>query len=114
MFKQFPDGTLESLGLTKANLQIWARVNESTTKISDEYEPKGVISKYDLFWAEPAPLFQCTLDQWYYEFLGAWKNHVNEPVREHKVTGNHFSILQADHIGCFQEALNNALASRGL
>jgi hypothetical protein len=114
MFRHFPDGTLESLGLTKANLQTWARVNESTTKISDEYKPEGVISKYDLFWAPPAPLFGCTLEQWHDEFLGAWKNHVKEPFKEHKVEGNHFSILQGENIDCFQKALNGALTARGI
>jgi thioesterase domain-containing protein len=114
MFRKFPDGTLESLGLTKANVETWARVNETTRIACEKYEPKGTISKYDLFWAQPAEMFRCTPDQWYYEFLGAWKGYVKEPVREHSVKGNHFTILHPGQIECFQEALNKALEDRGL
>jgi thioesterase domain-containing protein len=114
VFRRFPDGTLESLGLTKSNVETWARVNEGTRIISEKYSPEGTVSKYDLFWVPPAPLFRCTDDQWYHEFLGAWKNYVNEPVREHLVAGSHFSILHGENIDVFQKALNRALLDRGL
>ncbi|KAF2137182.1 uncharacterized protein K452DRAFT_258153 [Aplosporella prunicola CBS 121167] len=126
IFARFPDGTLESMGLTHAKVETWSRINNNMQNITKSYEPQGKVSKFDIFWVPPLPQYNCSDEQWRYNWLAGWKNHVagstqadidvedsEGPLRYHRVEGSHFTILRPENIEVFQKALNTALELRG-
>ncbi|KAK8159613.1 putative non-ribosomal peptide synthase-like protein [Phyllosticta citrichinensis] len=127
IFARFPDGTLENLDLTYAKVETWQRINQNLQDITRAYEPTGKISKFDLFWVNPLPHFNCTDEVWRHEWLCEWKDYVEGasqkdveqddspgPLRYHRVQGTHFTILRPENIDVFQKALNRALETRGV
>lgn len=127
LFARFPDGTLENLDLSVPKVETWQRINENMQKITKSYVPVGSISKYDLFWVPPLPQYNCTDQEWRQDWLAKWKHHVlgatqndvdaeqsEGPLRYHRVEGTHFTILRPENVEVFQQALNDALKSRGI
>jgi thioesterase domain-containing protein len=127
IFARFPDGTLENLDLTVPKVEAWQRINDNMQAITRSYRPTGSVSKYDLFWVPPLPQYNCTDEEWRYDWLAQWEHHVTDATRSdvdneeskghlryHRVDGTHFTILRPENIEVFQKALNKALQARGV
>ena len=105
---------LDGLDLSLPRVEAWERVTKSMRNVVEDYRPEGQISKLDIFCVQPLPRWGFIYQRWLDEVLGKWNEYCATPVVFHHVDGHHFSVLRPEHIECFQQALNKALAARGV
>ncbi|KAF2718227.1 acetyl-CoA synthetase-like protein [Polychaeton citri CBS 116435] len=108
-----PEFIKENEDITVQRIQAYGRVEDCHRTIAAKYEPKGRVSKIDIFCADAMPHFNVEpLGSWD-AVLQQWKNYSDDPGL-HRVSGTHYSVLKKPQIEDFQDMLNKALVARGV
>ncbi|KAL8947019.1 MAG: hypothetical protein Q9183_007834 [Haloplaca sp. 2 TL-2023] len=105
---------MEEMALDKKKLTNWADLSHSMHSIALNYEPAGVVTAMDVFYAVPLAAVAQSKQQWRDLHLSKWSDFVGEPPRFHEVDGAHYTMLSPEHAFSFQKTLRAALQARGL
>ncbi len=108
---------LEELGMTRQKLDNWARLALQLKKIVWDYDPKGMVSKMDVFYTGPlVGLVKAnTTEEWYRDFISKWSGFVKEGgVHWFEVGGTHRTMISPPHLEGFVRILKKVLEERGL
>jgi acyl-CoA synthetase (AMP-forming)/AMP-acid ligase II/thioesterase domain-containing protein/acyl carrier protein len=111
-----PPGRLDELGLNKGRLEQWAKAAHHLQALAKEYKPTGSVACMDVFVAAPwkGGFGATTKEEWRENYLEPWKEFVRGDVKFHNVEGEHYTMLDKDHVHGFQKKLKGALAARGI
>lgn len=111
IINDYNSSNLVGMGLTAEKLEDWNRVNTIARKICTDYEPKGKVSSYEVFWVPPVKAWRLADETWD-EYLHAWSEFTDK-LSFHRVAGDHFTMLdEGINIGVFERALNAILTER--
>ncbi|RDW70438.1 hypothetical protein BP5796_08835 [Coleophoma crateriformis] len=114
IFGVAPAERLNELGLNKERFRVWVDLAYNLAIIGREYDPKGMVSNMDVFYADPSAIAQVKdLDEWFNGYISQWKNFAKSIVF-HKVEGGHHNLISPPHISSFQKLFKDALRKRGL
>ena len=112
IISDYRSADLTTMGLTAEKLEDWNRVNNIARRICKTYEPTGKVPSYEVFWCPPVKAWKITDETWD-GYLQAWHEFTNQ-LTFHRVAGDHFTMLDEDNVGMFEQALNALLVQRGI
>ena len=105
---------LAELSLTLIALVNWANLAYSLQSMAVDYEPLGSVAQMDVFYCTPLVAVAASRKQWLEEHLTKWGNFVRGDVKFHEVDGEHYTMINKEHVFDFQKILKRVLRSRGL
>jgi thioesterase domain-containing protein len=117
IFTLAPKARLEELGMTREKLDNWAKLALQLKKIVWDYDPKGIVSKMDVFYTGPlVGLVKAnTTEEWFRGFISKWGAFVKEGgVSWFEVGGTHRSMITPPHLEGFVRVFKRVLEERGL
>ncbi|KAL2037267.1 hypothetical protein N7G274_009956 [Stereocaulon virgatum] len=111
-----PPGRMQELGLDKETLGGWAEASLALQSLGKHFEPSGTVASMDVFVAGPweGGFGVQSREEWRKKWLEPWKEFVDSEVRFHDVEGEHYTIMDKDHVHGFQKKLKAALAGRDI
>jgi thioesterase domain-containing protein len=104
---------LAELSLTPIALVNWANLAYSLQSMAVDYEPLGSVAQMDVFYCTPL-VVAASRKQWLEEHLTKWGDFVRGDVKFHEVDGEHYTMIDKEHVFAFQKILKRVLRSRGL
>lgn len=108
---------IEELGMSREKLDNWAKLALDLKRLVWDWEPKGMVSKMDVFYTEPlVGLVKAkTTEEWYRDFISKWGPFVQEGgARWYEVGGTHRTMIAPPHLKGFVRTFNEVLEIRGL
>lgn len=102
------------LALTHAGLHNWTDVSWSLQKIGWEYDPSGEVAHMDIFYCQPLKDVAHTRTEYRKDHLNHWVHFIRDDVKFWEVDGQHYTMIDSNHVHKFQQTLKKALAARGL
>ncbi|KAH0835431.1 putative quinone synthetase [Lanmaoa asiatica] len=111
VWKLSPPERLVELQLTPERLGHWADIAGSLTECGKTYEPSGSISSLDVFYAIP---LRGSKEDWLNKQLKPWANFSRSEPSYVDVPGQHYTLLDVDHVLAFQRIFCDRLNARGL
>ena len=112
VYQDFGSRTLDDAGLTHSKISSWRRIFLSIVNMLLNYRAEGKVRQYDVFHVPPINRRLWSDDEWA-RLIHEWDQY-GDSVKYHRVTGNHFTVLDRPHIEVFQRSLNRALADAGI
>ena len=112
VYQDFGSRTLEDAGLTRSKITTWRRIFLNTVNMLLKYEAEGRVRQYDVFHV-PSMDRRLWSDEEWDKLIHDW-DHYGDLVKYHRVTGNHFTVLNPPHLEVFQRSLNRALEDAGI
>lgn len=112
IYKDFQGPNLDAAGLTHNKISTWRRIFLNTIDMVIKYRAEGKVKRYDVFHVPPMDRRRFSDEEWM-GLIKQWDNYADD-VKYHKVTGNHFTVLNSPQVEVFQKALNQALVAAGL
>lgn len=110
-----PPNKLEELSLSREKLERWISLAYAIQHAAQDYEPSGSVASIDVFYGEvPPPSVSDGAYEWFCGQLSRWRDYSRSDPRVHRVTGRHYTILNAEHAFSFSKRLQAALVARGL
>ncbi|RDW89197.1 hypothetical protein BP6252_01229 [Coleophoma cylindrospora] len=114
IFEVAPAKRLNELGLNEERFRVWVDLAFNLAIIGRDYDPKGMVSNMDVFYADPIAIAQVNdVDTWFNDYIIQWENFTKSIVF-HKVEGGHHNLISPPHISSFQKIFKDALRTRGL
>ncbi|ROV87602.1 hypothetical protein VSDG_09605 [Cytospora chrysosperma] len=105
---------MEELGLMPNDLERWVDVSFGLQSMATEYDPSGQVKCIDVFHCIPLKVAAKSREQWMTDHLIRWADFTKEPPRFHSVSGAHYTMIGAEHVGDFAKTIRKALKMRGL
>lgn len=102
------------LSLTADGLANWASLAFGLQKMATSYEPSGLVTSIDVFYAIPLRALSLMKEEWRKGHLSKWPDFVKSEPRFHDVGGEHYTMIGPDHVHGFQKKLKAALTERGV
>ncbi|KAL8731399.1 MAG: hypothetical protein Q9181_004327 [Wetmoreana brouardii] len=109
-----PPTRMEEMALDKKKLTNWADLAYRMQAIAQHYDPSGLVTRMDVFYAIPLAAVAKSKKQWLDEHLSKWSEFVSEAPRFHEVDGAHYTMISPLHVFSFQKILRAALQERGI
>ncbi|KAL8705815.1 MAG: hypothetical protein Q9201_001102 [Fulgogasparrea decipioides] len=109
-----PPMRMEEMALDKKKLTNWADLAYRMQAIAQNYDPSGLVTRMDVFYAIPLAAVAKSKKQWLDEHLSKWSEFVSEAPRFHEVDGAHYTMISPLHVFSFQKILRAALQERGI
>jgi acyl-CoA synthetase (AMP-forming)/AMP-acid ligase II/thioesterase domain-containing protein len=106
-----PPGRLEELQLTPHKLDHWVDIAGSLIECGKTYNPSSSVSALDVFYANP---LRGTKADWLNNQLKPWAGFSRGEVMYTDVPGQHYTLMDFDHVPGFQKIFRSRLAARGL
>ena len=113
VFDAAPQSRLAELELTPEDFSKWADLAHSMQFMARRYNPEGHVSRMDVFYCKPLAVVAQTKRQWLDNHLYRWRE-VASDVQFHEVGGEHYTMLDENHVDAFAKTFSAALASRSL
>ncbi|KAG1824874.1 atromentin synthetase [Suillus subaureus] len=111
VWKLSPPERLIELQLTQEKLDHWVDIAGSLIECGKEYNPSGSVSALDVFYAIP---LKGTKADWLNKQLKPWDGFSRGQASYTDVPGQHYTLMDFDHVPQFQKIFRNRLESRGL
>lgn len=102
------------LALTHAGLHNWTDVSWSLQKFGWDYDPSGDVSHMDIFYCQPLKDVASNRVDYRKQHLNHWVNFIRNDLKFWEVDGQHYTMIDQEHVPKFQQTLKRALAARGL
>ncbi|PPJ58141.1 hypothetical protein CBER1_02561 [Cercospora berteroae] len=113
IFDNAPPQRLGELSLTRANFQHWAHLAHQMQSMARDYQPGGRVSRMDVFYCHPLAVVAQSKQEWLDNHLSGW-NDFSSDVRCHEVGGEHYTMIDTDHVQAFMKTFTKALSDRGV
>ncbi|KAG1769963.1 atromentin synthetase [Suillus placidus] len=111
VWKLSPPERLIELQLTQEKLDHWVDIAGSLIECGKEYNPSGSVSALDVFYAIP---LKGTKADWLNKQLKPWDGFSRGQATYTDVPGQHYTLMDFDHVPQFQKIFRGRLESRGL
>ncbi|KAH0835481.1 atromentin synthetase [Lanmaoa asiatica] len=111
VWKLSPPERLVELQLTPERLDHWVNIAGSLIECGKEYNPGSSVSVVDVFYA--IPLFGSKED-WLNKQLKPWAQFSRGEPAYTDVPGQHYTLMDFDHVPGFQKIFRSRLEARGL
>ena len=105
---------MTEMALDRQILSNWADLAYRMQAIAQDYDPSGMVTRMDVFYAIPLAAVAQNKRQWREQHLSKWSNFVATPPKFHEVEGAHYTMISPTHVFTFQKTLRAALHARGL
>ncbi|KAG2346155.1 atromentin synthetase [Suillus weaverae] len=102
---------LVELQLTAEKLDHWVDIAGSLIECGKDYNPSGSVSAVDVFYAIP---LRGSKSDWLNNQLNAWSNFSRSEPSYTDVPGQHYTLMDFDHVPQFQKIFRGRLEARGL
>ncbi|KAL8829806.1 MAG: hypothetical protein Q9191_001809 [Dirinaria sp. TL-2023a] len=109
-----PPTRMAEMALDKPKLTNWADLAYRMQAIAQDYDPSGMVTSMDVFYAIPLAAVAQNKQQWREQHLNKWSDFVATPPKFHEVEGAHYTMISPTHVFTFQKTLRAALHARGL
>ena len=109
-----PPARMTEMALDKQKLSNWADLAYRMQAIAQDYDPSGIVTSMDVFYAIPLAAVARDKQQWREGHLNKWADFVATPPKFHEVEGAHYTMISPTHVFTFQKALRAAIHARGL
>jgi thioesterase domain-containing protein len=107
-----PQYRLDEMDLSKEKMRQWADISTGLHTIAHHYDPSGMVSKMDVFHANPLKAVAPNREEWVEKHLAKWSEFVETEPRFHYWDGGHVTMLGPEHVVTFQKTLRAALKAR--
>ncbi|RAY16324.1 peptide synthetase [Actinomadura craniellae] len=97
---------LAELDLDRAGFATWVDLAQSLVHAGRSYEPGGNVASASVFYAVP---LHGTKQEWLDDHLRRWDDFTRGDNRYLDVPGEHYTLMNADHVGAFQQILRDEL-----
>lgn len=104
----------EELKLEMDSLARWVNVAFGLQRMASEYDPSGRVKSIDIFHCTPLKVVAESREVWLRDHLSRWIDFVDESPKFHAVQGEHYTMINADHVPRFAQTLMEVLKARGL
>ncbi|KAG2106233.1 atromentin synthetase [Suillus discolor] len=111
VWKLSPPERLIELQLTQEKLDHWVDIAGSLIECGKEYNPGGSVSALDVFYAIP---LKGTKADWLNKQLKPWDGFSRGQATYTDVPGQHYTLMDFDHVPQFQKIFRGRLESRGI
>ncbi|KAH7912283.1 atromentin synthetase [Hygrophoropsis aurantiaca] len=111
VWKLSPPERLAELHLTPAKLYHWIDIVASFIELCKQYRPTGSVSAMDVFYAIPPTGSKA---EWLSDELKPWSTFSRHEPNYIEVPGQHYTLMDFDHVPQFQKIFRNCLDTRGL
>ncbi|KAG1761390.1 Alpha/Beta hydrolase protein, partial [Suillus occidentalis] len=111
VWKLSPPERLIELQLTQEKLDHWVDIAGSLIECGKEYNPSGSVAALDVFYAIP---LKGTKADWLNKQLKPWDGFSRGQASYTDVPGQHYTLMDFDHVPQFQKIFRSRLESRGL
>lgn len=111
VWKLSPPERLIELQLTQEKLDHWVDIAGSLIECGKEYDPAGSVSALDVFYAIP---LKGTKADWLNKQLKPWDGFSRGQATYTDVPGQHYTLMDFDHVPQFQKIFRSRLESRGI
>ncbi|KAF9230294.1 atromentin synthetase [Melanogaster broomeanus] len=102
---------LIELQLTQEKIDHWVSIAGSLIECGKRYEPSDSVSVMDVFYATPE---HANREDWLNEQYMAWTDFTRSEPSFTYVAGEHYTLMDIDHVPAFQKIFRSRLAARGL
>ncbi|KAG1728369.1 atromentin synthetase [Suillus paluster] len=111
VWKLSPPDRLIELQLTQEKLDHWVDIAGSLIECGKDYNPSGSVSALDVFYAIP---LKGSKSDWLNNQLKPWDGFSRGAASYTDVPGQHYTLMDFDHVPQFQKIFRNRLESRGI
>ncbi|KAH7886559.1 putative quinone synthetase [Phlebopus sp. FC_14] len=111
VWKLSPPERLVELQLTPEKLDHWVDIAGSLIECGKEYNPSGSVSVVDVFYAIP---LRGSKADWLNKQLKPWQEFSRGEPSYTDVPGQHYTLMDFDHVPGFQKIFRSRLEARGL
>ncbi|KAI6023484.1 atromentin synthetase [Pisolithus marmoratus] len=111
IWKLSPPERLVELQLTPQKLDHWVDIAGSLIECGKEYNPSGSVQCVDVFYAIP---LRGSKDDWLNNQLKPWAGFSRGEPSYTDVPGQHYTLMDFDHVPGFQKIFRSRLEARGL
>lgn len=101
-----PSERLAELDLDLRKFGNWVDLAQSLVNLGRTYEPSGTVRSVSVFCAIP---LHGTKEDWVNNALRKWDDFTREPNRYIDVPGEHYTMMDAQHVATFQAILRKEL-----
>ncbi|KAG2106151.1 atromentin synthetase [Suillus discolor] len=111
VWKLSPPDRLVELQLTPEKLDHWVDIAGSLIECGKDYNPSGSVSATDVFYAIP---LRGSKSDWLNNQLKPWSGFSRGEPSYTDVPGQHYTLMDFDHVPQFQKIFRGRLEARGL
>ncbi|KAG1734878.1 atromentin synthetase [Suillus paluster] len=111
VWKLSPPDRLVELQLTPEKLDHWVDIAGSLIECGKDYNPSGSVSAVDVFYAIP---LKGSKSDWLNNQLKPWSGFSRGEPSYTDVPGQHYTLMDFDHVPQFQKIFRGRLEARGL
>ncbi|KAG1758240.1 atromentin synthetase [Suillus occidentalis] len=111
VWKLSPPDRLIELQLTPGKLDHWVDIAGSLIECGKDYNPSGSVSAVDVFYAIP---LRGSKSDWLNNQLKPWSGFSRGEPSYTDVPGQHYTLMDFDHVPQFQKIFRGRLEARGL
>ncbi|KAG1743826.1 atromentin synthetase [Suillus lakei] len=111
VWKLSPPDRLIELQLTAGKLDHWVDIAGSLIECGKDYNPSGSVSAVDVFYAIP---LRGSKSDWLNNQLKPWSGFSRGEASYTDVPGQHYTLMDFDHVPQFQKIFRGRLEARGL
>ncbi|OJA10654.1 hypothetical protein AZE42_07277 [Rhizopogon vesiculosus] len=111
VWKLSPPERLIELQLTQEKLDHWVDIAGSLIECGKDYNPSGSASVLDIFYAIP---LRGSKADWLNKQLKPWDGFSRGQATYTDVPGQHYTLMDFDHVPQFQKIFRGRLEARGL
>lgn len=111
VWKLSPPDRLIELQLTQEKLDHWVDIAGSLIECGKDYNPGGSVSALDVFYAIP---LRGSKADWLNNQLKPWDGFSRGQASYTDVPGQHYTLMDFDHVPQFQKIFRSRLEARGL
>ncbi|KAG2745464.1 atromentin synthetase [Suillus brevipes Sb2] len=111
VWKLSPPDRLVELQLTPGKLDHWVDIAGSLIECGKDYHPSGSVSAVNVFYAIP---LRGTKSDWLNDQLKPWSRFSRGEPSYTDVPGQHYTLMDSDHVTQFQKIFRDRLEARGL
>ncbi|KAG0698966.1 Alpha/Beta hydrolase protein [Suillus ampliporus] len=111
VWKLSPPERLIELQLSQEKLDHWVDIAGPLIECGKEYNPGGSVSALDVFYAIP---LKGSKADWLNKQLKPWDGFSRGQATYTDVPGQHYTLMDFDHVPQFQKIFRNRLEARGI
>nr|B7STY1.1 RecName: Full=Atromentin synthetase; AltName: Full=Atromentin biosynthesis protein A; AltName: Full=Nonribosomal peptide synthase atrA [Tapinella panuoides]ACH90386.1 atromentin synthetase [Tapinella panuoides] len=111
VWKLAPPERVTELQLTPGKLDHWVSIAGSLIECGKSYNPGGNVSAVDVFYAIP---LKGSKEDWLNKQLKPWSQFSRGEPQFIDVPGQHYTLMDFDHVPQFQKIFRGRLEARGL
>ncbi|KAH7915035.1 atromentin synthetase [Hygrophoropsis aurantiaca] len=111
VWKMAPPERIVELQLTPEKLDHWVAIARSLIECGKDYVPSGSVSSVDVFYAIP---LRGTKSDWLNKQLKPWAGFSRGEPTYTDVPGQHYTLMDFNHVPQFQKIFRARLEARGL